>query len=80
MHEIHLLDNLLADLLKAAAKNKIKKISRIYLEMGKFSEINPEILKYFFKQKAPGTVAEGAQLIIKSSAARELRLLSFDGE
>ena len=80
MHEMHLLSDLLADLLKNAETNKISKISKVYLKMGQFTEINPEILTFFFAEKTKGTVAEGAEISIEPSQTRELRLLSFDGE
>ena len=80
MHEMHLLKDLLADLLKAAEKNQAKKITKVYLRMGTFTEINEEILRHFFKEKAKGTVAEGAEVIIEASETRELRLVSFDCE
>jgi Zn finger protein HypA/HybF involved in hydrogenase expression len=78
MHEMHLLSDLLADLLKAAEENKAKKITKVYLRMGTFTEINEEILRHFFKEKAKGTIAEGAEISIEPSQTRELRLLSFD--
>ncbi|MFH1683938.1 MAG: hydrogenase/urease maturation nickel metallochaperone HypA [Candidatus Margulisiibacteriota bacterium] len=78
MHEIHLLTDLLKDLLKAAQKNNAKKISKVYLRMGTFTEINEEILRHFFQEKAKGTIAEGAEISIEPSQTRELRLLSFD--
>jgi Zn finger protein HypA/HybF involved in hydrogenase expression len=78
MHEIHLLKDLLDDLLKIGKENQAKKISRIYLRMGSFTEINPEILKHFFAQNAKGTIAENAEISIEESPTRELRLISFD--
>ncbi len=78
MHEMHLLTDLLNDLLKAAKENKAARITKVYLRMGTFTEINEEILRHFFKEKAKGTIAEGAEISIESSQTRELRLLSFD--
>lgn len=80
MHEHHLLKDLLDDLLKAAKKNEAKKVCKVYLKMGDFTEINPEILKYYFKEHAIGTAAEGAEIAIEKSPTRELRLVSFDCE
>ena len=80
MHEMHLLNDLLNDLLKAAKEHNAKKISKVYLKMGSFTEINPEILTHFFKEKAKGTIIEGAEISIEPSETRELRLLSFDCE
>ena len=78
MHEMHLLTDLLNDLLKAGQENQTKKITKVYLRMGSFTEINEEILRHFFKEKAKGTIAEGAEISIEPSQTRELRLLSFD--
>lgn len=78
MHEMHLLTDLLKDLLKSAQENQAKKITRVYLRMGTFTEINEEILRHFFQEKAKGTIAEGAKISVEPSQTRELRLLSFD--
>lgn len=80
MHEHHLLKDLLSDLLKAAQGHQVKKITHVYLRMGEFTEINPEILLYFFKENTKGTCAEGAQVHIEKSLVRELNLTSFDYE
>lgn len=80
MHEIHLLKDLLKDLLESAQKNGIKKISKVYLRMGEMTEINPEILKHYFKEHSKSTPAEGAEISVEKSDFRELRLLSYDGE
>ncbi|MBU0687107.1 MAG: hydrogenase maturation nickel metallochaperone HypA [Candidatus Margulisbacteria bacterium] len=80
MHEMHLLKDLLSDILNAAKDNNAKKVTKVYLRMGTFTEINPEILLHFFAAHAKGTVAEGAEVLIESSPTRELRLLSFDCE
>lgn len=80
MHEIHLLTDLLNDLLKAGKENQAQKIKKVYLRMGTFTEINEEILRHFFAEKAKGTIAQGAEIEIEPSQARELRLLSFDCE
>lgn len=80
MHELHLIKDLLADVLRTARENRIKKVTKVYLRMGEFTEIDPEILRYFFRESGRGTVVEGAEIAIESSPARELRLLSFDGE
>lgn len=80
MHELHLIKGMIADLLKSAGEEKIKKISRVSLKMGEFVEINPGILKSYFLEQARGTIAEGAEIYIEPGATREMRLLSFDGE
>jgi hydrogenase nickel incorporation protein HypA/HybF len=80
MHEMHLISDLLADILKHGKENNAKKISKIYLRMGEFTEINPEILKHHLNENSKGTIAEGAEVSIEPSDMRELRLVSFDCE
>jgi Zn finger protein HypA/HybF involved in hydrogenase expression len=63
-----------------AAKQKATKVTRVYLRMGQFTEINEEILRYFFKEQGQGTILENTELQIDKSAARELSLVSFDCE
>jgi Zn finger protein HypA/HybF involved in hydrogenase expression len=80
MHEMHLLRRMFDDLQAAAARQKAVKVTRVYLRMGRFTEINEEILRYFFKEQGAGTILENAELRIEKSPARELRLISFDCE
>jgi hydrogenase nickel incorporation protein HypA/HybF len=80
MHETHLLKELLADVLKAAEKNDLKKVTKVHIKMGQFTEIDPEILRFYFKENTANTVAAAAELMIDLSPLRELRLLSIDGE
>lgn len=80
MHEMHLIKDLLADVIRTAQENQIKKVTKVYLRMGQYSEIDPEILRFFFRENGKGTLVEDAEIKIEASPARELRLLSFDGE
>ncbi|MBU1087673.1 MAG: hydrogenase maturation nickel metallochaperone HypA [Candidatus Omnitrophica bacterium] len=80
MHEMHVIKNLFQDLLKLADENNTRKITNVYLKMGLFTEINPEILTYFFKEQGKGTPLESAKLHFADSDMRELKLVSFDCE
>lgn len=80
MHELHLLRQLVDDITNHAAKEKAAKITKVYILLGIFTEINPEILKYYFKEHTKGTILENAEIDIQHSDKRELRLLSFDCE
>ena len=80
MHEMHLIKDVFADILRIAGEKNAKKVTKIYLKMGDFTEINPEILKFFIKEQGKGTIIEGAEVEIEKSETRELRLLSFDCE
>ena len=78
MHEMHLVKDLFADLMAHVRDNNSSKVTKVYLRMGEFSEINEDIVRFFFKEHSKGTLLEGAQLDIEKSQTRELRLISFD--
>ncbi|MDD5218732.1 MAG: hydrogenase maturation nickel metallochaperone HypA [Candidatus Omnitrophica bacterium] len=80
MHELHVVTDLFQDLLNHARDNQVTKITQVHLTMGDFTEINEDILRYFFESHSRGTPLEGAVLHIQKSPTRELRLLSFDCE
>jgi len=80
MHEMHLVKNVFADLVKLAQKEKAARVTKVYLTMGQFTEINEEILRFFFREQGKGTPLADAELIIEQSPTRELRLVSFDCE
>lgn len=80
MHELHIVKNLFSDLLKVAQKKGARKILKVFIKMGEFTEINEEILRYFFKEHGKDTLIEKAKLCIEKSPARELRLVSFTYE
>lgn len=78
MHELRIVREVFDDLIRLAKENKAEKVTKVYLRMGDFTEINEEIVRHFFKEKGKGTVAEKAELSIEKSPNRELTLLSFD--
>ncbi|HOE62780.1 MAG TPA: hydrogenase maturation nickel metallochaperone HypA [Candidatus Sumerlaeota bacterium] len=80
MHEMRLLRDLMEDLLKHAEKLKVKKVTAVYIRIGELTEINGEILRHYFTEHSKGTVAEGAEIILKPSPLRELVLESIDCE
>jgi|UniRef100_A0A7V3YF46 hydrogenase nickel incorporation protein HypA/HybF len=80
MHELRLVREVFEDLLRRGETEGLQRITRVYLRMGEFTEIDPEVLRYFFAEKSRGTILEGAEIIIEHSPLRELRLLSFEGE
>ncbi|MCK5581686.1 MAG: hydrogenase maturation nickel metallochaperone HypA, partial [Candidatus Omnitrophica bacterium] len=80
MHEMHIIKDVFADVVKHAQENDATKVTKVYLTMGEFTEINEEILRFFFEEHSKGTSIEGAQVEIEKSPTRELRLVSFDCE
>ena len=80
MHEMHLVKDIFNDLLRLGAEQKAAKITRVYFRLGTFTEINEEVLRFFFQEHGKGTILAGAELVIEPSETRELRLVSFDCE
>ncbi len=78
MHEMHVVKDLFADLIKLTKEHNAKKVTRIYLKMGDFTEINEEVLNFYFQEHSRDTVLAGAEIKIEKSPLRELRLISFD--
>lgn len=78
MHEMHVIRDLFDDLMKYVKSNNANKVTKVYLKMGEFTEINEDILRYFFEERGKGTPLEGIELSIERSPTRELRLVSFD--
>ncbi|MBC7217359.1 MAG: hydrogenase maturation nickel metallochaperone HypA [Candidatus Caldatribacterium sp.] len=80
MHELRLVREVFEDILRRAEEEGMQKVTRVYLRVGGFTEIDPEILRHFFAECARGTILEGAEVTVEESPARELRLLGFEGE
>lgn len=80
MHEMHVIKDLHQDILSRAREHHMSRVTKVYLRMGSFTEINEDILRFFFESHSVGTALEGAGLEIQKSPTRELRLVSFDGE
>ena len=60
MHEMHVIKDLHQDILTKAQEHGVSRVTRVYLKMGEFTEINEEILRYFFESNSAGTALEGA--------------------
>mgnify|MGYP001179482906 FL=1 len=79
MHEIHFLEDLFKDILQHLSQHNAKNVIQVFLELGEFTEINEESLRFFFKEKSKGTALENALFNIKHiPQQRVLRLVSFD--
>ena len=80
MHEMHIVKDLFSDLLRVSQEHNAQKITNVYIRIGEFTEINEEIVRFFFAEKGRGTPAEHAEVQFERSPVRELRLVSFDHE
>ncbi len=83
MHDFHLADTILKTVLEYAEKNGFKNIKKIELELGSILEhgevISPENLIFNFNLLSKNTIAQSAELNIKSIAGDSWKLISIDG-
>ena len=83
MHDFHEADRILKLVLEYAAKNKLKKVKRIVIELGGVwehgEEISPENLKYNIKLLSKNTPAEGAETIINRIKGNAWVLKEIEG-
>lgn len=84
MHDFHLADTILKTVLEYAEKNGFKKIKKIELELGSILEhdevISSENLIFNFKLLSKNTIAQSAELNIKSITGDSWKLVSIDGD
>lgn len=84
MHDLHVADRILKVALEYAAKNKLKKITVISVELGTVvehgEEINPDNLKFNLQLLAKNTPAQGAQIKIGKIKGESWNLKEIEGE
>ena len=65
MHELPVINSILAVVLKHAAANQVRKIVTIYLQVGALSDLEDTWMQQYFDHLSKGGVAEGAKLMIE---------------
>ena len=84
MHDLHLAQQIIKIVLEYAEKNGFKNIKKIELELGSILEhgevISPENLIFNFNLLSKNTIAQSAELNIKTIAGDSWKLVSIDGE
>lgn len=64
MHELSLLENVREILEDHAISQNFSKVTRVTLEVGKFSNVEPDALRFGFDVVMKDSLAENAELII----------------
>ncbi len=64
MHEVSLVESIVAALEKMMEEEKWRKIEEVRLRVGVLRQVNPEILSFAFETVTKGTPLEGARLIV----------------
>lgn len=85
MHDLHLADKMLKQILEYGAKNNLKKITAVKIKIGEILEhdefINPENLAFNLGMLSRGTAAEGADFHIEKFDRRgEYAIEEIEGE
>lgn len=63
MHEFSLAQEMLSMLEQIALEHRLKKITKITLQLGILSNVVPEALEFAFASLAKDTICEGAELV-----------------
>jgi hydrogenase nickel incorporation protein HypA/HybF len=64
MHELSLLENVREILEQHAVEQKFSRVTQVTLEIGRFSCVEPDALRFGFDIVMKDSLAEGAELII----------------
>lgn len=67
MHELAVAESLLKIVVEEGKKNRLYRVSRVRLRIGKLSTVVPEALSFSFDIIAQGTLAEGAELAVEAT-------------
>lgn len=70
MHEISLCENIRSQLDEEATRHKFRRVTKVWLDVGAFSCVEPEALRFGFDAVMRGSVAEGAELEIEVKAGK----------
>lgn len=84
MHEMSLMNNLLAKIEQIAKENNSNKVSKVCVTIGALAHISADHFREHFVEGASGTIAEGAELFvimnedINDPNAQDILLTSVD--
>ena len=84
MHEMSLMNNLLAKIEQVANENKATRVSKVCVTIGALAHISEDHFREHFVEGTTGTLAENAELVvtmnddINDPNAQEILLTSID--
>ncbi|MBM3235209.1 hydrogenase maturation nickel metallochaperone HypA [Candidatus Poribacteria bacterium] len=64
MHEMSIVESILATVLKEAEKYQVHKVNSIQLKVGKLWQIIPDTLQFCYSVATQGTIAEGSEMVM----------------
>ena len=86
MHELSVVESMVAVVLKHAEMNKASKVTKINLVLGEASTVMEEPVRFYFELLEKDTIAEGAELTFRRPAltskckdcGNEFKVIDFD--
>jgi len=80
VHEFHLVENLIENVITKAKEDKHKKVVAINVILGNDSHVTDENLIFLMDLRCKDTVAEGASINVKQAEGRNVFVESIDVE
>ncbi len=80
MHELHIVENLIENVITKTREGRHKKVVAINVALGKDSHINDENLKFLMELRCKETVADGASINVKHAEGKNVFVESIDVE
>lgn len=65
MHELSMADAIVKTAIEVAEKNNAQEITEVTIEIGEFTLLNPEQLKFMIEVLGENTLLEGADIVIE---------------
>jgi hydrogenase nickel incorporation protein HypA/HybF len=70
MHELSLCQALITQVERVACEHRARAVTRILIQVGSLSGVEPSLLEHAFPLASAGTLAEGAELVIEKTPIR----------
>ena len=70
MHEFHLVEGIVKQVLAKAQNSAAKKVTKVALVIGELSGLDPDSIRLYFEEITRGTIVEGAPLSVNSLALK----------
>ncbi len=80
MHEMKFVKALVEDLVNRARELGAKRITQVRIKMGEFSEIDPEVVRFYLQNCDEKDLFEGCAVEIEPAQGQTLMLESFEYE
>jgi len=70
MHEYHIVEGMVKQILEKAKSSNATRVTRVTLVMSEMSGLKEAPVRSYFENLSKGTLLEGVELVIKSSGSK----------